>query len=194
LTGLPNGCGQLYAGSPYNVCNSLDISTWNLQVDFTANVEGLPSSPLTFNSIGSVGPTDALFDNPAQVGNLSFDLVNLSCSPTCDAYISKIILTGTLDTSTLQLYNGLVGGPYIVDSLSSASFSTTWNINPADYTAPTIGANATGNIYDSTDIIITNTQGPPPPPPDTPEPGSVWLLVAGVIGIGFLKRTMFARA
>ncbi len=41
LTGTTNGCGQLFAGSPYNVCDNVDLSNLQLQLYFSANVLGL---------------------------------------------------------------------------------------------------------------------------------------------------------
>jgi hypothetical protein len=140
FTGTTNGCAQMEPS--YNVCNAVNINTWQLTVYFTPNASGLPTSPLTFTSNGSgdiVGPTDSDFDAyTGESGNpwvLSFDQVNAGCSPSCDAQITKIVFSGTIDTSTLELYNGAVGGPYTADPLSSQNFSVTWNIPSSDYTA-----------------------------------------------------------
>ena len=39
FSGITTGCGQLAA--TYLVCNDLNISSWQLEIDFTANVSGL---------------------------------------------------------------------------------------------------------------------------------------------------------
>lgn len=197
FTGGTQGCTLL---SPqYNVCNALDITSWQLQVDFTDNIGDLPASPLIFNSNGSnadiIGPTDAGFDlftgDPGAAWSVPFDLTNSGCQPVCDTYISQIVFTGTLDTSTLQLYNGNLNGPYTIDSLSSPTFSLTWTIPSSVYTDPTTGANVTDSINQSTELLITNqTQ---PPPPGVPEPASFGLVIAGGALIGLMKRAILVR-
>jgi hypothetical protein len=189
LTGATTGCEQ--AGPQYDVCNGININTWQLEVDFTANAAGLPPSPLIFTSNGPgdiVGPTDASFDPyTGETGNpwtLSFDQVNTGCDPDCDAQISQIVFSGTVDTTALQLFNDADapgGQPYVLDTLPSASFTTTWAIPVSDYT------NDPDNLFDQTDVTISDVAAPAP---GTPEPGSIFLFMAGTIltGIGFLTR------
>lgn len=190
LTGATDGC-ELQA-TQYNVCNSVNISTWSLELDFTANVAGLVASPLTFSSIGpsdAIGPTD-LVNNPGgytgQAGNpwsLSFDNTNVGCNPSCDANITKIVFSGTLDQATLQLGTDPTLTSDIPLFLTTTSFTTTWVIPSTDYTA------SPDSLYDSTDILISNREVPPSA---TPEPRSFLLILAGLGGIVFLKRTAFA--
>lgn len=197
FTGTTQGCSVL---SPqYNVCNALDITSWQLEVDFTDNIGNLPISPLIFNSNGSsadiIGPTDASFDlftgDPSAAWSLPFDLTNTGCQPVCDAYISKVVFTGTLDSSTLQLFNGDVNGPYTVDSLASPTFTDTWVIPSTAYTGANNepGANSTDSISLSTELLITNQPASTPAPPGVPEPGSIGLLIAGGAAIGLMKRS-----
>jgi uncharacterized protein (TIGR03437 family) len=154
-TGATDGCEQL--GAQYNVCNAVNISSWQLTITFTSSVSGIAPSPLVFTSNGAgdmVGPTNSSFDAyTGEAGNpwtLSYSLTNANCSPSCDAKISSITFSGTLDTNTLQLYNGSASGPYTLDSLGSQNFSVTWTIPANDYTANP------GSLYDATDIIISN--------------------------------------
>ncbi|HTA46000.1 MAG TPA: PEP-CTERM sorting domain-containing protein [Bryobacteraceae bacterium] len=197
FTGATQGCTVL---SPqYNVCNALDITSWQLEVDFTGNVNGLPTSPLIFDSNGSnadiIGPTDASFDlftgDPSAAWSVPFDLTNTGCQAVCDAYISKVVFTGTLDTDTLQLFNGAVNGPYSVDSLASPIFTDTWVIPSTAYTGGNNepGANSTDSINLSSELLITNQTAPAPPgAPAAPEPGTIGLLIAGGSAIGLMKR------
>src|SRR4051812_41610092 len=70
-TGTTNGCQQFAA--QYNVCNAINISSWQLTVTFAANAAGLAPSPLVFTSAGAadiVGPSNATFDAyTGQPGN-----------------------------------------------------------------------------------------------------------------------------
>jgi hypothetical protein len=189
LTGTTTGCEQ--TGPQYDVCHGISIDTWQLEVDFTANVAGLPPSPLIFASNGPgdiVGPTDASFDPyTGAVGNpwtLSFDQVNAGCDPDCDAQISQIVFSGAIDSTALQLFNDADapgGQPYVLDTLPSASFTATWAIPASDYT------NDSDSLFDETDVTISDVAAPAP---GTPEPGSFFQLAAGaiLIGIGFLTR------
>jgi hypothetical protein len=182
LMGGGQGCGVGIFGSQYDVCNNVNIVNWSLQIDFTAEVAGLPTSPVTFTSQGSqddIVPVDSAVDNaysgdPSNPWSIAFDQTNAGCSPTCDAQITEIIFSGTVDQSTLQLYNG--SGPYIPESLSSQNFSLTWMIPSSDYT------DSPGNLFDETDITISQQ-------PAVPEPATVWLVLGAGIAFGLLWRT-----
>ncbi len=154
-TGATNGCEQLAAA--YNVCNAVNIASWQLTITFTSNASGLPTSPLVFSSNGasdSIAPTNSNFTaytgEATNPWSLSFDLSNAGCSPSCDAQISSITFSGTLDTGSLELYNGSASGPYSLDALNSQTFTVTWNIPATDYTANP------DTIYDATDLVISN--------------------------------------
>jgi hypothetical protein len=181
LLGGGQGCGVGFYGPQYDVCNSVNIVNWTLQLDFTAEVAGLPTSPVTFTSAGSqdnIAPVDSAVDNaysgdPSNPWSIPFDQTNPGCLPTCDAQITEIIFSGTLDQSTLQLYNG--AGPLIPESLTSQSFSLDWIIPQGDYSSP-------GNLFDETDITISQQPG-------VPEPATVWLVLGAGITFGLLWRS-----
>jgi hypothetical protein len=181
LMGGGQGCGVGAFGPQYVVCNDVNIVNWSLQLDFTAEVAGLPTSPITFTSGGSqddIAPVDSAVDNaysgdPSNPWSISFDKTNAGCLPTCDAQITEIIFSGTVDESTLDLYNG--SGSPIPDSLSSQNFSLTWTIPPSDYASP-------GNLFDETDITISQQ-------PAAPEPATVWLVLGAGITFGLLWRS-----
>jgi hypothetical protein len=187
LTGATDGCEQLAA--QYNVCNAVNVTSWQLTIDFapSTGATGLPASPLVFNSNGNsndIGPTDASFD--AYTGaagnpwNLSFDLQNPATGgcPPCDAQISEIILTGTIDQTSLNLYNGSITGPYITDSLSTQSFSSTWFVPASDYTQ------SPDSIFDTNDVLFDNQA----PAPTVPEPRSFYLILMAAAAVGLFKR------
>ena len=174
----------------YNVCNSVNITNWQLTIDFTPSpgATSLPTSPLVFNSDGNsddyIGPTDANFDpytgatgNP---WNLSFDLQNAATGgcPPCDAEITEIILTGTIDQTSLNLYNGSVNGPYITDSLSTQNFSSTWFVPASDYTE------SADSIFDTNDVYLDNQVQPP----TVPEPRSFYLILISATVAGLFRR------
>jgi hypothetical protein len=170
------------SGSQYTVCNSVNITNWTLELDFTSEVTGL-TSPVIFTSAGSqddIAPTHSNLDNaysgdPQNPWSLPFDLTNPGCTPTCDAMITQIMFSGTVDQSTLQIYNG-VGNPFIPETLSSQAFSLAWAIPASDYTA------SPGNLYDSTDITISQQPG-------VPEPSTIWLVLAAGAAAAMLRRT-----
>src|SRR6185312_9534190 len=154
-TGPVDGCEQL--ASQYNVCNGVSITRWQLTITFTANASGLAPSPLVFASNGNndaIGPTNA--NNDAYTGQaanpwtLSFNLRNAGCNPSCDAQISSITFSGTIDAGSLNLYDSSAAGPYILDSLATQNFSVTWTIPATDYTT------TPGSLFDTTDILVTN--------------------------------------
>ena len=177
----------------YNVCNTVNIINWQLSVAFTPETTGLPASPLIFNSGGPsdniTNGTNPYSGDPSNPWNLSFDLQNTGCSPTCDAYISQIILTGTLantDNSlatSLTLYTG--PSTTTTDFLSSPNFSVTWNVPLSDYTDPTFGANTLDSLFDQTDLIFNSVQQTTPA---VPEPHSLYLFLSGVISVLVLRR------
>jgi hypothetical protein len=176
FTGSPNGCASLDPSLP--VCNGVTIENWRMEIDFTAEVAGLAPSPLIFTSQGvqdNITPTqviDSYTGDQSDSWTLPFDVTNANCSPTCDAQISQIIFSGTLDTTTLLLYNGDPNGPYITETLNSPDFITTWLIPASDYTP------SSGTLYDTTDIDVTQT----------PEPASFLLFMAAGVTLGLIKR------
>jgi hypothetical protein len=177
--------GCTVGAAQYVVCTDVNVTNWTLELDFTAEVSGL-TSPRIFSS---TDPTSDSSVTIAPVSNTNPDFysgesnnawvlpltVQNDCNPICDAQITKIIFSGTVDQSTLQLYNGSLTGPYTQEFLSSQQFSTTWMIPASDYVG------APGLLFDSTDVTISDQ-------PVAPEPGTGFLILAAAVAVGLFQR------
>jgi len=191
-TGATQGCGNLV--SQYNVCNALNISSWALTIDYIPQIAGLGNgignaSTLSFTSNGvadSIAPTDAAFDaykgEASNPWSLPFDITNSACQTTCDAYVTSIIFSGTVDQTFLQLGNA---GSATSTANVPGTFTTTLTVPNSDYVA----AQSTDGIIESTDIIL-DTQSTS----STPEPATTGLFLIGATALGWMKRRISSRS
>ena len=172
------GCAGNTVAPPdqvFSVCNGVNIDSWSLTVDFNSYNNAPVTSPLQLSGTGPLGPGSLT----TLAGPGVIPLTQFGPCPPCDAQITQVVFTGTIDGKDTPFFLGdAVGGaspypnPYNPSDPSTytvfnaiTTFSLVWNVSPSDYTGDPAQLLFDGASVEASDQTLASV----------PEPSSISL-------------------
>jgi hypothetical protein len=195
-TGIDQGCQVNGSPGEYPVCTGVDIASWALTITFTDPGGSLGNSlEVTFTGTDNIGPFDGM--NPFTGGlsgtwqiPLSFGTVGEPPCPPCDYQITKIEFSGMLSAVDVPFELGqwvsFDPGDFSTYTIFNAQlpFDSVWTVPSTDYSNLDPAYDG-AFLLDSNDVLVSDQL--------SPEPGSLFLMAAGLAAIGFMKRILNCR-